>query len=432
MLNVPLQDNTPLPDPDLVLKKIESNTSKPKTLMADALNNVFTNNIHDTVSFVNGILVESANVGASDILFEPEAESVRVRVRVDGVLYIVGKIPSKDIDTVIARIKVISNLDISEKRKVQEGQFSLNIENAIVNYRVEIVQIVHGELVIIRILQRNSIVMTLESLGFNSQQLATFKDILQSKSGLILVCGPTGSGKTTTLYTTIASLNKSQEYNVITIEDPVEYKLQGVNQMPIKTELGFGFKEGLKVTLRLSPDIILVGEIRDEETAMIAVESGLTGHMVLSTIHAPDSIGVIYRLLEFGIDTYLFNNALRGIVAQRLVRRNCPKCLQAYKPNQDECDLFQKNLKRIPEKLYRSSGCYECQNIGYKGRIGIYEILKMEANIRTLIREKTSEDVLRQKLENQSFVNLVRDGLLKCEQGLTTTEEILRNSLFIS
>ncbi len=435
MLNTPIEDTTPLPDPATVLNNLKNNLQhnpQNRAISNDSLSSIFTNQINDVISFVNGILVESAKLNASDILFEPEEKDIRVRIRVDGVLYVVGRVPKSTIDKIIARIKVISNLDITEKRRVQEGQFSTNIEGNIINYRVEIVQVIHGELVIIRILQRDSIVMTLESLGFNCQQLTQFKEILSSKSGLILVCGPTGSGKTTTLYTTIAELNKSQEYNVITIEDPVEYKLAGVNQMPIKLDMGFTFEEGLRVTLRLSPDIILVGEIRDKETATIAVESGLTGHMVLSTIHAPDSIGVIYRLLEYDIDTYLINNALRGVISQRLVRRNCPKCIQPYTPTQDEIALFQKYLRRVPKELYKSTGCLECQNLGYKGRIGIYEILKVDSSIRSFVRDGISEDVLRQKLDEMNFINLIRDGLLKCEQGLTTCDEVFRNSIFSS
>jgi type II secretory ATPase GspE/PulE/Tfp pilus assembly ATPase PilB-like protein len=224
-------------------------------------------------------------------------------------------------------------------------------------------------------------------------------------------------------------LNKNYDNNVITVEDPVEYQLPGVNQMPVKEETGFTFAEGLKSILRLSPDIVLVGEIRDRETALIAVESGLTGHMVLSTIHAPDVIGVIFRLLDLGIETYLLNASLRGVVAQRLVRKNCLHCIEIYQPTPDEVGLFTKVVGRPPTQLKRSKGCPACQGLGYSGRLGIYEVLKLGSNIRNLIRERRSEDELRAALINQQFITLFIDGLLKCEQGLTTISEVMRNSL---
>jgi len=345
------------------------------------------------------------------------------------VLYGLGIFSKEFYGSITARLKILSKLDTTEKRKVQEGQFTHETDQGVVNLRTEIVQTIHDELIVIRILKMSSVIMELKDLGMNPQSLQVFQEIIENKSGLILVCGPTGSGKTTTLYSTIVHLNQNFDNNVVTVEDPVEYQLPGVNQMPVKEDTGFTFAEGLKAILRLSPDIILVGEIRDRETAVIAVESGLTGHMVLSTIHAPDVIGVIFRLLDLGIETYLFNASLRGIIGQRLVRRNCLQCLQAYPPTQEEIDIFQKVIGRPPQQLMRSRGCPACQNLGYSGRLGIYEILKLNSDIRNLIRERKSEDEIREVLTNKHFMTLLVDGLLKCEQGLTTIEEVMRNSL---
>jgi len=403
----------------------------PKQLTTQFLTDTFSSGVKNPPIFVNTIISESVKLGASDILFEPNKEVVTVRVRIDGALYIIGTFSRDLYANITARIKILSKLDTTEKRKVQEGQFSLESDSGPINIRVEIVQTVNDELIVFRILQMSSIVMPLSELGMGQVALNDYIEIIKSRSGLILVCGPTGSGKTTTLYSTITYLNKNGENNVMTIEDPVEYQLQGVNQMPVRVESDFTFAEGLKSILRLSPDIILVGEIRDRETAVIAVESGLTGHMVLSTIHAPDVIGVIYRLLDLGIESYLLNSSLRGVIAQRLVRKICPHCRVQYQPSFDEHDVFRKHLNRQPQMLYRGQGCESCQHLGYQGRIGIYEVLKMDSGMRNLIRQQRSEDDLRSSLESHHFTTLLKDGLQKCEQGITTIEEVFRNSLRI-
>jgi type IV pilus assembly protein PilB len=401
----------------------------PHQLENTFLMQAFTQSVHNSTAFVNALITEAIRLNASDVLFEPQKELILVRARIDGVLYGLGSFKPEFYPSIAARIKILSKLDTTERRRVQEGQFNFETDQGPVNLRVEIVQTIHEEMMVIRILKLSSVVMELSGLGFSPQALKEFQDIIETKSGLILTCGPTGSGKTTTLYSTITHLNRNNDNNVITVEDPVEYQLAHVNQMPVREDTGFTFAEGLKAILRLSPDIVLVGEIRDRETALIAVESGLTGHMVLSTIHAPDVIGVIFRLLDLGIETYLMNASLRGVVAQRLVRRNCPQCLERYQPTNDEIDLFQKMIGRPPQQLMRSKGCPVCQNLGYSGRIGIYEVLKLTSSIRNLIRSKSSEDELRQALINNHFITLLQDGLLKCEMGLTTIEEVMRNSL---
>ena len=383
----------------------------------------------DPVSLVDSVLSEVVKLLASDLLFEPRNENVMIRTRIDGVLYKLGEIGPKIYEHVSARIKVLARLDPTEKRRVQEGQFTLEHEGATINLRVEITQTVYGELIVIRIHERKTIIMELSQLGLNPHAYKSYEDILAQKSGLVLVCGPTGCGKTTTLYSTLGKLNENKKFNVMTIEDPVEFKLDGINQMQTQNDSGFTFAVGLKTILRLSPDIVFVGEIRDAETAEIAVESGLTGQLVLSTLHAEDSIRALFRLLDLGIEPYLLNSSLMGIVAQRLVRKICVDCKVAYEPQADEIELFRKVMGRVPNQLQKGKGCEKCQHLAYKGRTGMFEVFTMNAKVRELIRRKANEDELRDALVREGFVTLLRDGLDKAEAGITTVEEVLRNSL---
>jgi len=354
---------------------------------------------------------------------------VRLRARIDGVLYEAGTMSHTMYASVSSRIKIICNLDITRKSQVQEGQFTVEHQNGIINLRVEIVETIHGELIVFRLHEKSTIVMKLSELGFSKSAYDDYYKMLKQKSGLILVCGPTGSGKTTTLYSTLGVLNKGQNFNIMTVEDPVEFHLDGTNQIETSKERDFAFADGLRTILRLSPDIVLVGEIRDKETAEIAVESGLTGLLVLSTLHAEDSVGALFRMLDLGVETYLLNSSLMGIVSQRLVRRNCPVCLETYQPTQEEIDIFQNIMGRPPNRLVKSKGCPTCQNLAFKGRVGIYEVMRIDANIRDLIRRQASEQDFRKTLVEMNFTTLLKDGLLKCEQGITTISEVLRNSL---
>lgn len=403
-----------------------------RTVQTQAIQDYFAVAKPDPLKFVTVVVEESIKLGASDVLFEPGKDELRVRTRIDGVLYEFGKISLEVYDQIISRIKVLANLDPTERRKIQEGQFTIDFEDRTVNLRVEIANIIFGELIVIRIHEKKTIVMELSQLGFSKSSYQNYQDMLSQKSGLILVCGPTGCGKTTTLYSTISKLNEAQNYNVMTIEDPVEFQLEGVNQMQVQEDVKFTFAHGFQTILRLSPDIVLVGEIRDQETARIAVQSGLTGLLVLSTLHAADSIGALFRILDLGIEPYLLNSSLMGIVAQRLVRRTCPQCREAYEPTQDEIDLFNKIVGRAPKQLLKGSGCENCANLNYKGRTGIFEVLAMTAKVRGLIRGKANEDTIRQRLMKEGYVALLRDGLEKAEQGLTTVDEVLRNSLRIA
>ncbi len=405
------------------------NTTAAKQLQNPTLTNLLSTQDVDPVQVINAILHELAYLLASDILFEPAKEKVVIRARIDGVLYNVGDIGHDLYAAVSSRIKVICDLDITRKSQIQEGQFTVEHENGIINLRVEIVETVHGELIVLRLHEKRTIVMKLSELGFSKDAYDKYWKMLDQKSGLILVCGPTGTGKTTTIYSTITAIKKKGNFNIMTIEDPVEFHLQDTNQIQTSKERDFTFAAGLRTVLRLSPDVVFVGEIRDKETAEIAVESGLTGLLVLSTVHAEDSVGALFRMLDLGVETYLLNSSLVGIVSQRLARRNCPVCLESYTPNQEELDIFNGIMGRPPTRLVKSKGCPSCQNLSYKGRIGIYEVLRIDAKVRGLIRNKASEEEFRETLKQMNFTTLLRDGLLKCEQGITTIDEVLRNSL---
>lgn len=402
----------------------------PKIALSSDLTTAFTQSYIAPVSFVNTLLAEAVTMNSSDILLEPIEDTIRVRVRIDGVLYELGKIPSAPYEQIVARLKVMGKLDSTEKRRIQEGQITLVVHNKTVNLRLEIVQAIHGEIVVIRVHEKSTIVLDLSALGLSEVAYKKYLGILKKNHGLVLVCGPTGCGKSTTLYSTISYLNRDQNYNVMTIEDPVEFQLPGVNQMQTNEEFGFTFAEGLKSILRLTPDIILVGEIRDKETAGIAIESGLTGQLVLSTIHAQDAIGTLYRLLDIGIESYFINSSVSGIVAQRLVRKICKNCKTAYAPSTEEIDLFYATLGRKPTQLFKGEGCSECKNIGYHGRTATFEVLVMSTKVRDLIRNKVAEDALRSELINSHELDtLLMDGLAKSEQGITTIDEVWRNSL---
>lgn len=395
------------------------------------LDNYFSGTIAslDAVAFVNSIIKSSVQLGASDIFFEPQPSHLRVRARVDGVLFEFGFIAMEVYDRVSSRIKVLASLDPSEKRKIQEGQITYNTEGKSINLRVEISQTINGELIVLRIHEKNTIILDLAHLGFNKPTYEAYSKVIKSRSGLIIVCGPTGCGKTTTLYSSIMSLNENYAYNVLTIEDPVEYQLEGANQMQVQKSTEFTFAEGLKTILRLSPDIILVGEIRDKETAKIAVESGLTGQLVVSSLHAEDSIGGLFRMLDLGIESYLLNSALTGIIAQRLVRNLCQTCKTPTEITATDKDLFKKILGREPKSLFKSVGCDACNKLGFKGRIGIFELLTITPEIRNMLRDKINETEIRDTLAKRGFISLLRDGLEKSELGITTVGEVIRNGL---
>lgn len=420
-------------DPQVPIAQTPQVPSEVKTrkLQTEKLKEIFTNESVEPIGYINTVLSETVRLSASDILFEPRRNNVVIRARIDGVLYELGIADHAVYEFLVARVKVLASLDTANKIKIQEGQFVFEVDGRVVNMRVEIVQTVHGEMIVIRVHELSTIVMNLKQLGFSDEAYISYQQMIKKQAGLILVCGPTGSGKTTTLYSTISKLNEHRDFNVMTIENPVEFQLDGVNQMQANEDHGFSFAQGLHTVLRLSPDIVFVGEIRDLNTAKIAVESGLTGHLVFSTIHASDSVGTLFRLIDLGIETYLLNSALSGVISQRLVRMNCPNCLAQYQPTEEELDIFRNVIGRDPQNLYKSTGCDNCNNLAFKGRVGIFEVLTVDSYIRNIMRQEFGEDEIRNLLRQEGLTTILKDGLLKAEKGVTTIHEVLRNSLRI-
>ncbi len=376
------------------------------------------------VKLVNLIIAQAILDKASDIHIEPEEKSLRVRYRIDGILHEAFNPPKHLQAAIISRIKILSDLDIAESRVPQDGRFQVSLNGREVDLRVSTLPTVHGENVVLRILDKSSLMIDLEELGFSEDSLKQFKSLLASSYGIILVSGPTGSGKTTTLYSALQSIN-TPDKNIVTIEDPVEYRLKMIRQSQVNVKAGLTFASGLRAILRQDPDIVMVGEIRDSETAKIAVEAALTGHLVLSTIHTNDAPGGLTRLTEMGVEPFLTASATVGVVAQRLVRRICENCKEPYKPSPailEELGISQEKERRF----YRGVGCEECKNTGYKGRMGIYEIMSMDETLRELTLKQASSDQIKKVAIQHGMRTLRQDGLFKAIQGITTLEEVIR------
>lgn len=376
------------------------------------------------INLTNMILLKAIRERASDIHLEPEADNFRVRVRIDGLLYELLSIRIEMHPAVVSRLKVMANLDIAERRIPQDGRIQVQVDGGIVDLRFSSMPTIHGEKIVLRILDQRQAILDLNLLGFDPEVLALFKSLLKRPYGLILVCGPTGSGKTTTLYSAITLLN-TLEKNIITIEDPVEYQLKGINQNQVKEAIGLNFARFLKHALRQDPDIILVGEIRDRETAEIAIQASLTGHLVLSTLHTNDSASAITRLLEMGIEPYLVSSALLAPMAQRLIRTICPACKATYYATGSVLQDLGMD-KSATVSLAKGRGCSACYDSGFKGRTGIHEILPMEDSLRSLILTNPTIDVLQRHLRKQGLKTLRDAGMAKVLAGLTTIEEITR------
>ncbi len=377
------------------------------------------------VKLVNEILIEAIRDRASDVHIEPFESDLRVRYRVDGVLHTANVPPEirRFQSAIISRIKILSDLNIAEKRLPQDGGFSVKAHHRDIDIRVSIVPTAFGEGVVMRILDKQSILIDLTALGMDGDVLERFNGIISLPHGIILVTGPTGSGKTTTLYSALNTI-RSDRIKILTIEDPIEYFLEGINQVQVRPKIGLSFATGLRSFLRHDPDVILVGEIRDLETAEVAVNASLTGHLVFSTLHTNDAPSATTRLLEMGIEPFLVTSSTEGILAQRLVRKICPSCKEAYEPDRSKLPT---DLKLEPgQELYRGVGCRECRNTGYKGRLGIFELLSMSDEIRELIIRRTSAKDIRDLACNQGMRLLRNDGLVKVLGGRTTVEEILR------
>ena len=375
------------------------------------------------INLTNKILLRAIRDGASDIHIEPQQLLCRVRVRIDGLLYEFMSIKMETHPPVVSRLKIMANLDIAERRIPQDGRIQVYVDGRTIDLRFSSMPSIHGEKVVLRILDRNKAILDINNLGFDPEILNQFKSALKKPYGLILVCGPTGCGKTTTLYSAITTLNTSEK-NIITIEDPVEYQLENITQSQVKDLIGLTFAKFLKHALRQDPDIILVGEIRDRETAEIAIQASLTGHLVLSTLHTNDSPSAITRLLEMGIEPYLLSSSLLATQAQRLVRTICSECKTGYYPPQGMLKELGIDDKKI--MLYKGKGCSACYDSGFKGRIGIYEFLEIDEGLQSIILDNPTIDILRKYLRTKEHRRLKDLGYEKVRQGVTAIEEIQR------
>ena len=382
------------------------------------------------VNLANLIISNAVEDKASDIHIEPYENNLRVRYRLDGELQTVMNLNKSVSPALVSRLKIISKLDISEKRLAQDGNIRLNIDNKSIDFRVSTLPTIFGEKVVLRILDKSNVMVNLEELGFEQYDLERYMHALQSPYGMILVSGPTGSGKTTTLYASLNKINK-EDVNIMTVEDPVEYNLNGINQVMVKEDIGLTFANVLRAFLRQDPDIIMVGEIRDSETAEIAIRSALTGHLVLSTIHTNDAPSTIMRLEDMGIEKYLIVSSVILILAQRLVRKICPYCKEKVDipPNAlEELGFSSEDAKNVT--IYKGRGCSRCNNTGYKGRVAIYEIIPISDQIRNMILKGASLSEIREQAIKEGTSTLRNSGLKKIKEGITTIEEVMNATFF--
>jgi type IV pilus assembly protein PilB len=377
------------------------------------------------IKLVNMIIMKAIQERASDIHIEPEEDTLKTRFRVDGMLHEISSPPKHLQSAIISRLKIMADLNIAERRIPQDGRFTIKMEGKQIDVRMSCVPTIYGENVVLRLLDASSVVLSLEDLGFSKDVLVKFDKVIHRPHGIILVTGPTGSGKTTTLY---ASLNKinTVEKNIITVEDPVEYKLPGIRQIQINNKVELTFANGLRSILRQDPNVIMVGEMRDHETAEIAIQSALTGHLVFSTLHTNDAPGAVTRMIDMGIEPFLVSSSVIAVLAQRLVRTICPDCKEKYIPTDEEL----KDIGAIAEQrttiFYRGKGCPKCMSTGYKGRIGIYEMMTPDEKIRNAVISKSSTDEIRKLALAAGMTTLKEDGIRKIREGLTTVEEVLR------
>jgi type IV pilus assembly protein PilB len=376
------------------------------------------------VKLVNQIVAQAVERGASDVHLAPDGHEVRVRVRVDGILQDITTVPRRMAAGVVSRVKIMAELDIAERRLPQDGRVSLTVDGRHVDLRVVTLPSVHGESIVMRILDKDSVVMKLEKLGMADTERERFEHAFHETHGAVLVTGPTGSGKSTTLYAALLALN-TPERNIITVEDPVEYQLEGITQVQVSAKVGLTFATGLRAMVRADPDVIMVGEIRDRETAQIAVESALTGHLVLSTLHTNDAPSAITRLTEMGIEAFLVASAIDCVLAQRLARMLCPNCKQRTIVPAEV--LRENGYKALVDlEAYEPTGCRRCGGTGYRGRLGIYEVMTLSPDIRRLALERRSSEEIRDVAVREGMRRLRDDGLEKVRQGLTSIAEIAR------
>jgi general secretion pathway protein E len=375
------------------------------------------------IRLMNSILFEAGKQRASDIHFEPFEYDMTVRYRIDGLLYNILTVPKPFQPSLTSRIKIMSGMDIAEKRLPQDGRISIRIGGREVDIRVSGIPTAHGERLVLRLLDKTSLQITLNDIGLSGDGLGVFSRLIVRNHGIILVTGPTGSGKSTTLYATLQKIN-SPEKNIIAIEDPIEYQVKGVGQIQVNPKIDLTFANGLRSILRQDPDVIMVGEIRDVETAKIAIHASLTGHLVFSTLHTNDSAGAVTRLLDMGIEPFLVSSSVLAIVAQRLVRNICQACKIAYTPAVEEAKKL--GLREVISPFYKGAGCPACMQTGFHGRAGLFEMLLVDDEIRTLILSKADASQIKSKAVSKGMLTLREEGIRKVLDGQTTTEEVLR------
>jgi len=378
------------------------------------------------VRAVNLLVAQAVKDRASDIHVEPQQDHLRVRYRIDGILNDTLSLPLSVHGPMVSRVKVLASMNIAERRRPQDGHFTISVDGTDVDIRVATADTSWGEMAVLRVLDKSMSVMGLPELGFLPDSLKTYQRLIQSPFGMLLASGPTGSGKTTTLYASINQLD-SKERNIITIEDPVEYRFANINQMQVNPQANITFARGLRATMRLDPDVILVGEIRDKETASIAIQAALTGHLVLSTVHANDAVGALFRLMDLGIEPFLITSAMVGIIAQRLVRRVCPHCRALREVPEEECMAYERETGEKRTRFYHGTGCNYCALTGYHGRMGVYEIMVISEEIRRLVLKGASADAIKAQAIKEGMMTMWHDGMLKVQAGHTTPREVLRN-----
>lgn len=372
------------------------------------------------------LIAQAVRDRASDVHLEPQEDRLRIRYRIDGILHDMFSLPLTGHAPLVSRVKILAGMNIAEQRRSQDGQFSIEVEDRDIDIRAATMETAYGERVTLRILDKSLSLFTLPELGFLADALKKYRAMLNNPFGMMLVGGPTGSGKTTTLYASINQLD-ANERNILTIEEPIEYRFMDINQTQVNSKAGITFASGLRAIMRHDPDIILVGEIRDKDTASTAVQAALTGHLVLSSIHANDAVSVLFRLVDLGVEPYLISSTLVGIVAQRMVRRICSHCRAPSQPSIEEQIAYEEEMKEQSTTFYSGAGCNLCANTGYRGRTGLFELLVMSEKIRRMLLSNTSAGDIKAEALKEGMVTMKRDGMLKVKEGITSVSEVLRS-----
>jgi len=375
---------------------------------------------------LNRLILQAIRSRASDIHIMPQKDKLYIRYRIDGVLMDKTTLSMQIHDALLSRLKIMSNMNIAERRRPQDGQYTVSVDGRNIDIRVACASTVYGEMAVLRILRKSASLLELTDLGFFPDILKRYQKLLKLPFGMILLGGPTGSGKTTTLYASINRLS-SKERNIMTIEDPVEYHLPGINQFQVNSKADVSFANSLRAFMRLDPDIILVGEIRDTETARIATQAALTGHLVFSSVHANDAVGILFRMQDLGVESYLICSSLAGTIAQRIVRRICSHCREAYEPPPEELTAYREEMDELPDKFYRGAGCNLCGGTGYMGQCGVYELMTLSEKVKHLFLDSATAFEIHKQAVKDGMETLKHDAMHKVKEGITTIPEVLRN-----